>query len=78
MSVNKLNQSILSFKNKDEIISSEICSCFYCLAKFTPNEINEWVDEGSTAICPKCGIDSVVPGDISLPQLLLWQAESFT
>ncbi len=23
-------------------------------------EINEWVDDDTTALCPKCGIDSVI------------------
>jgi len=32
---------------------------------FPPNQITEWVDadstgEGQTALCPKCGIDSVI------------------
>ncbi len=38
--------------------------CFYCLRIFSPAEIVEWVDEvdrvGTTAICPHCGIDSVI------------------
>ena len=50
--------------NREEIIHSEICGCFYCLATFKPTEIDEWIDEkdgiGQTAMCPKCGIDSVI------------------
>jgi len=50
--------------HKDEIIGSELCACFYCQETFTPNEIDEWIEEiivkGETAICPKCGIDSVL------------------
>ncbi len=46
-----------------------VCGCFFCLSIFPPSEIREWVDEddnevGMTAICPKCGIDSVL-GDRS-------------
>jgi hypothetical protein len=31
---------------------------------FPPTEIKEWCDDGNTAICPRCGIDSVI-GDAS-------------
>jgi hypothetical protein len=58
-----------SSQHRKEIFNSDICGCFYCLHTFTPNEIDEWVDEntnevGQTALCPKCGIDSVI-GDKS-------------
>jgi ssDNA-binding Zn-finger/Zn-ribbon topoisomerase 1 len=35
--------------------------CFYCLRIFPVKEIEDWTDDKQTAICPKCGIDSVVP-----------------
>jgi len=44
---------------------STVCGCFYCLKIYSPDEINEWTDsEEDTAICPHCGIDSVL-GDAS-------------
>lgn len=49
-----------SSNHRHQLEVSEICGCFYCLASFLPTTIVEWVDEDSTAICPKCGIDSVV------------------
>lgn len=57
-----------SSKHHDSIMKSEKCGCFYCLAIFSPNDIDTWVDEydedgkvtGQTALCPKCSIDSVV------------------
>ena len=37
------------------------CGCFYCMKVFNPCEINDWAeDPGGTAICPHCGIDSVI------------------
>lgn len=42
------------------------CGCFYCLSIFDPAEIEEWLiddnpcDKHGTAICPHCGIDSVI------------------
>jgi len=50
-----------SIRHRDEIAASERCGCFYCLAVFEPSAITRWVDEhGVTALCPKCGIDSVI------------------
>jgi hypothetical protein len=30
------------------------------MAIYAPSEITEWVDEDQTAMCAKCGIDSVI------------------
>lgn len=49
-----------SFKSRAEIEKSSICGCFYCGRMFAPTEIAEWTDDGQTAMCPCCGIDSVV------------------
>jgi len=55
-----------SSRHRDEILRSELCGCLYCLRVFSPGEIGEWIDEdeaaniGTTAICPHCGIDSVI------------------
>jgi hypothetical protein len=50
--------------HRNEIMNSEWCGCFYCLAIFRPSEIKMWIDEqdamGQTALCPRCGIDSVI------------------
>lgn len=43
-----------------EILASELCGCFYCEAIYAPNEITDWTDDGQTALCAKCGIDSVI------------------
>jgi formate dehydrogenase maturation protein FdhE len=49
-----------SSQHRAQIEASEICGCFYCLQMFSPSNIEEWVDSEQTALCPKCGIDSVV------------------
>jgi len=46
--------------NRDELSCSALCGCFYCLAIYSPTEITEWTDEDQTAICARCGIDSVI------------------
>ena len=50
--------------HRDEIAASTACGCFYCVSIFQPNEIEDWVNNGGSALCPRCGIDSVI-GDAS-------------
>lgn len=58
-------------KHRDHIKKSDLCGCFYCLETFKPSEIVKWTDEvggeGSTALCPKCGIDSVIGSASGFP-----------
>jgi hypothetical protein len=60
-----------SFRNRDEIHRSSICGCFYCLATYPPAEVIDWVDQkggtSPTALCPKCGIDSVIGSASGFP-----------
>jgi hypothetical protein len=49
-----------SSKHRSEIENSSVCGCFYCGKTFEPKEILDWIDDGNTALCPKCGIDSVI------------------
>jgi len=54
----------VSFGNRQLVEASENCGCFYCCEIFKPQDIKEWVKEGDgreTALCPRCGIDSVLP-----------------
>lgn len=47
--------------NENKLNSSQKCGCFYCMEIFTTDEIKEWIqDSKKTALCPKCGIDSVI------------------
>ena len=55
-----------SSMHREQVFKSEICGCFYCLRAFKPDQINEWTDGGRTALCPECGIDSVI-GSESYP-----------
>lgn len=54
-----------SSQHRVEIHASSHCGCFYCRKVFRPAEILEWIDTDEvTALCPRCGIDSVL-GDAS-------------
>lgn len=47
--------------HRKQLLNDKVCGCFYCLAIFKPNAITDWIeDERGTAICPYCGIDSVI------------------
>ena len=59
-----LNGHNHSFKNRQEIEQSTKCGCFNCQRIYCPTEVEDYVDEGKTALCPYCGIDSVI-GDAS-------------
>lgn len=54
-----------SSNHKQELSKDQKCGCFYCLRIFSPAEIDEWLgpengDPKGTALCPYCGIDSVI------------------
>lgn len=53
-----------SIHNIKQLEESEIAGCYFCCQIFKPSEVEEFVDEDDTVICPKCGIDSVL-GDKS-------------
>jgi hypothetical protein len=56
-----------SIHNRQQVEVSEACGCFYCLAIFAPAEIDDWADDEDTALCPRCGIDSVIGSDCGVP-----------
>jgi hypothetical protein len=52
--------------HRSQLLNGQIvCGCFHCCQAFPASAITEWVDEddsgvGQTAMCPLCGIDSVI------------------
>lgn len=59
-----------SMCNESRLKQSGICGCYHCGSIFEVSEIQEWADDGGedkTAICPKCGIDSVLDKDAVSP-----------
>lgn len=77
--------------NRELLGRSEAAGCFHCASIYPPALVEEWVDEppavnsgnvvpeGVTALCPRCGIDAVLPSarvEIS-PALLEQMAEHF-
>lgn len=59
--IDVINAHKFSSNHKNEILKDDICGCFYCIEIFNPKKVEEWVeDTNGTAICPFCGIDSVI------------------
>lgn len=61
-----------SFRNEPSVKASRKCGCFYCQRVFDAGEISEedWCDEDlpeKTAVCPYCGIDSVIGDATGFP-----------
>jgi hypothetical protein len=52
--------------HRREVEASDFCGCFFCLSIFEPERIKRWLkhqdepEETGCAICPECGIDSVI------------------
>ena len=56
-----------SANNRDALERSVEAGCFYCCETFAPAAIEEWTDDETTALCPKCGIDSVIGSASGFP-----------
>lgn len=58
-----------SSNHKSSLIKDKQCGCFYCLKIFSPKEISSWTEDANdnTALCPYCGIDSVIGESSGFP-----------
>lgn len=64
-------------RHRELVLASKRWGCCYCLAIFSPGEIREWIPEprpkgkrlerAVTALCPRCGIDIVLPEAAGFP-----------
>jgi hypothetical protein len=46
--------------NRQFMVPGSACRCFHCLKEFRAEEVSGWTDGGKTALCPRCGIGSVL------------------
>lgn len=53
-----------SSHNKELIEKANKCYCFYCKSSMEKSDIKCYIDNGQTALCPKCQIDAIVPDSI--------------
>lgn len=63
----------LAFNNKDRLEKATWCGCYQCLSIMTTNSVVMYTDNGTTALCPVCGVDSIIPEatDKDKPLLML-------
>lgn len=47
-------------RHRAEVEGSGRCGCFFCFRTFPPTLITAWIDDNQTALCPSCGVDSVI------------------
>jgi len=80
MEINKIkNAHLYSSHNKEQLSKSKLCGCFYCLKIFDPKLIVDWCDDKETAICPFCGIDSIIydSKDFPISYIFLEQMKNY-
>ncbi len=59
--------------HKPELEWAQPCGCFSCKRLYKSSEITEWIiadnpaDRRGTALCPYCGIDSVIGESSGFP-----------
>ncbi|WP_242499790.1 hypothetical protein [Methylibium sp. Pch-M] len=51
-----------SFNNRAALARSAIAGCYSCLGSFKPEDVVAWVHDDTTAVCPICSADTVLPG----------------
>jgi NAD-dependent SIR2 family protein deacetylase len=58
-------------------IADPYASCYHCLQVFGLLEIHEYQDNGKTPVCPRCGIDAVIPGTVPKGDLMEMNIKMF-
>jgi hypothetical protein len=53
--------AMIAMRNKKQVETSHNVGCYYCLQIFPATDVQEYTDNGNTAICPHCHVDSIIP-----------------
>jgi hypothetical protein len=56
-----------SSRHRVELDESDLVGCFHCKETYSLTAVKEYVDENDTALCPVCGIDSVIGSASGFP-----------
>jgi hypothetical protein len=51
---------VCASRHRTDLEVSTRCACFFCFRAFATSEIKAWIDAGTTALCPGCGVDAVL------------------
>lgn len=60
--MNAIQAREASIYNRSEIADADVCGCYSCKSVFASRSVDAWRDYGQTALCPRCGVDAVLPG----------------
>lgn len=56
-----------SSHNRELVARSRKCYCFYCQSVSEAEQVTRYFEDEQTALCPNCGIDSILPDGIDEP-----------
>jgi len=59
------NVTKASTNNIDALDDYDFCGCYFCIRVFSSDEVAEFTDQGTTALCPHCGVDAIIPGTVN-------------
>lgn len=71
-----------SLGNRADLAAGGQCGCFHCLRTFPSVAIAQYLEKEGTALCPHCGVDSILaerslPCPLSLDLLRVMREEFF-
>jgi len=58
-----------SIYNFNEIKKSSKCGCYFCIRVQDSKDVVDFCDDGTTGLCPNCGVDSLLPNETNLDTL---------
>ena len=67
-----------SIYNIDEIKKSSKCGCYFCISVQDSADVVDFVDDGTTGLCPRCDIDSLLPNVVDLKVLSMLHEKWFS
>jgi len=67
-----------SVNNTKQLEENELCGCFFCIEVQKSKDVTEFCDGGKTGLCPRCGIDSLLPSVTDLDLLANMNEQWFT
>ncbi len=50
----------LSIRNRTSLAGAARMGCYFCMQLFPANTVEEWADDGETAVCPYCNVDALI------------------
>jgi len=52
---------MIAMRNRKQVETNKNVGCYHCLKIFPATDIKEYTDNETTALCPHCQVDSIIP-----------------